>query len=89
MRAPRPFQSIVERIDEAIQTALDANRNPVALVLGKEDYSAFATWAREVQQWDIDSGDRYRDMPVRLNDLVFLSCLELQPTPGLPNALRL
>jgi hypothetical protein len=89
MRAPGPLQSIAERVDEALQAALESRRTPIALVLGKEDYPAFQAWASARLGLKIDFGDTYRDVPVRLNAPVFLSCLELEAIPGRPNAIRL
>jgi hypothetical protein len=88
MHAPRPLQSIAERVDEAFQAAIAARRTPILLVLGKEDYPLFANWARAVHGLDFERGDTYADVPVRLNAPVFLSCLELQAIPGKPNAIR-
>ena len=88
MRAPRPFQTIAERIDEAFAEALSQARAPVELVLGKEDYPAFKAWAMETLGLDIE-GERYRGVPVRWNEPVYLSRLKLQSKPGVPNALLL
>ena len=57
-------------------------------MLGKEDYPAFKAWAMETLGLDIE-GERYRGVPVRWNEPVYLSRLKLQSKPGVPNALLL
>ena len=87
MRMPRPFQSIAERIEEALAAATQAQRTPVSLVLGKQDYLDFKAW-RSASEGDA-AADSHRGIPVRLNAPVYMSCLELVPSPGLPNAIKL
>jgi hypothetical protein len=82
------MQSIAQRVDEALEAAAAAKRTPILLVLGKEDYPLFASWARSVHGLDFEHGDTYGDVPVRLNAPVFLSLLELEAIPGQPNAIR-
>ena len=86
MRAPRPFQSINQRIEAALAAAAEADRTPVELVLGKEDYPVFEAWARAIHGVDVLEGG-YRGLRVRHNPTLFLSRLRLPSKPGSPTAL--
>jgi hypothetical protein len=55
--------------------------------LGLEDYPAFQAWARENMEEEIGPGTKYRGLPIRHLENVFLSRLELKTQPGAPNAL--
>ena len=88
MSTPAPARSIAQRIEDALAAAAKENRTPMALVLGKEDYPAFAAWAESAAGMDIGR-DSYRGVRVRPNEAIYLSRLMLRTTPGLPNALLL
>ena len=88
MSSPGPARSISKRIDDALTAVAEAGRTPTALVLGKEDYPAFKTWAQDELGLDVEQ-DPYRGVRVRLNAAIFLSRVMLQTQPGLPNALLL
>jgi hypothetical protein len=89
MQVSRQVQSIAERVESALKAAEEAGRTPVTLALGKEDFPAFQEWAREALGEEMGPGARYRGMPVRHLENVFLSRLELRSKPGAPNALLL
>jgi hypothetical protein len=55
--------------------------------LGLEDYPAFKAWAQENLEAEGGVGVKYRGIPVRHLENVFLSRLELKSQPGSPNAL--
>jgi hypothetical protein len=70
-----------------LQLAIESGRTPVALGLGLEDYPAFKAWAQENLEAEGGVGVKYRGIPVRHLENVFLSRLELKSQPGSPNAL--